>query len=315
MLRRIDEAVAALDQPTMDGINTYFVSWAAGEVGLKVALSGLGGDELFAGYASFANTALLERLTRLAWFVPRMLRRTTSPLVASIIGTRRSRDAAGKAVAAWIDPDMLPHAYFYARALFPLGQLERLVEPRFRPSTVAADGVTLEPTWLGWLDRAASEARKLEPVAATAWLEMRCYMAGTLLRDTDSVSMARSLEVRVPLLDTPLVEFVRSLPDAARQRARTQKALLVEALAGLLPEEILGQRKKTFTLPWEEWLRGPLRPRLESSFAEIAPSLAPYLRAEGVRGVWMAFLEGRTSWSRPWALYVLNEWCKRQLGA
>jgi asparagine synthase (glutamine-hydrolysing) len=315
MLRRIDEAVAALDQPTMDGINTYFVSWAAGEVGLKVALSGLGGDELFAGYASFANTALLEQLTRLACFVPRTLRRATSPLVASIIGTRLSRDAAGKAVAAWIDPHTLPHPYFYARALFPLGQLERLVEPRFRPSTVGADGVTLEPTWLGWLDRAASEAGKLEPVAATAWLEMRCYMASTLLRDTDSVSMARSLEVRVPLLDTPLVEFVRSLPDAARQRARTQKALLVEALAGLLPEEILGKRKKTFTLPWEEWLRGPLRPRLESSFADIAPSLAPYLRAEGVRSVWTMFLEGRTSWSRPWALYVLNEWCKRQLAA
>jgi asparagine synthase (glutamine-hydrolysing) len=315
MLRRIDEAVAALDQPTMDGINTYFVSWAAGEVGLKVALSGLGGDELFAGYASFANTALLERLTRLAWFVPRTLRRATSPLVASIIGTRLSRDAAGKAVAAWINPAALPHPYFYARALFPLGQLEQLVEPRFRPSTVGADGVTLEPTWLGWLDRAASEAGKWGPVAATAWLEMRCYMASTLLRDTDSVSMARSLEVRVPLLDTPLVEFVRSLPDTARQRARTQKALLVEALAGLLPEEILGQRKKTFTLPWEEWLRGPLRPRLESSFADIAPSLAPYLRAEGVRSVWTTFLKGRTSWSRPWALYVLNEWCKRQLAA
>jgi asparagine synthase (glutamine-hydrolysing) len=315
MLRRIDEAVAALDQPTMDGINTYFVSWAAGEVGLKVALSGLGGDELFAGYASFANTALLKRLTRLAWFVPRPLRRATSPLVASIIGTRLSRDAAGKAVAAWTDPDTLPHPYFYTRALFPLGQLERLVEPRFRPSTVGADGVTLEPTWLGWLDRTAGEAGKLEPVAATAWLEMRCYMASTLLRDTDSVSMARSLEVRVPLLDTPLVEFVRSLPDAARRRARKQKALLVEALAGLLPEEILGQRKKTFTLPWEEWLRGPLRPRLESSFADIAPSLAPHLRAEGVRSVWTAFLGGQTSWSRPWALYVLNEWCKRQLAA
>jgi len=315
MLARIDEAVAALDQPTMDGINTYFVSWAAREVGLKVALSGLGGDELFAGYASFAHTALLKRLTRLAWFAPRPLRRATAPLVASIVGSRLSRDAAGKAVAAWTDPDTLPHPYFYARALFPFGQLERLVEPRFRPSTVGADGVTLEPTWLGWLDHTASEAGKLEPVAATAWLEMRCYMASTLLRDTDSVSMARSLEVRVPLLDTPLVEFVCALPDAARQRARTQKALLVEALAGLLPEEILGQRKKTFTLPWEEWLRGPLRPRLESSFADIAPSLAPHLRAEGVRSVWTAFLEGQTSWSRPWALYVLNEWCRRQLSA
>src|SRR5580693_5219378 len=192
MLGRLDEAIGALDQPTMDGINTYFVSWAAREVGLKVALSGLGGDELFAGYASFANTALLQRLTRLAWFVPRPLRRATAPLLASILAGRMSRDAAGKAASAWSDPDTLPHPYFYARALFPPGQLERLIEPRFRPSTVGADGVTLEPTWLGWLDRTASEAGELQPVAATAWLEMRCYMASTLLRDTDSVSMARS---------------------------------------------------------------------------------------------------------------------------
>jgi asparagine synthase (glutamine-hydrolysing) len=315
MLARIDEAVAGLDEPTMDGINTYFVSWAAREVGLKVALSGLGGDELFAGYASFANTALLQRLTRLAWFVPQPLRRAVTPLMTSILAARMSRDAAGKAVAAWTDPDTLPHPYFYARALFPPGQLERLMEPRFRPSTIGADGVTLEPTWLGWLDRIASEAGKLEPVAATAWLEMRCYMASTLLRDTDSVSMARSLEVRVPLLDTPLVEFVSSLPDVARQRTGTQKALLVEALSGLLPEEILSQRKKTFTLPWEEWLRGPLRPRMEASFADVAPSLASQLRAEGIRSVWAAFLEGKTSWSRPWALYVLNEWCKHHLAA
>ena len=141
------------------------------------------------------------------------------------------------------------------------------------------------------------------------------YTRNQLLRDIDAVSMSHSLEVRVPLLDTPLVEFVSSLPDGARHRPGAQKALLVESLAGLLPEEILGQRKRTFTLPWEEWLRGPLRPRLEASFRDIAPSLAPHLQREGVRGVWAAFLEGKTSWSRPWALYVLNEWCRHHLAA
>ncbi len=313
IVSRLDEAIAALDQPTMDAVNTYFVSWAARKVGLKVALSGLGGDELFAGYPTFADTPRLAKLIRIAWFVPAGIRRGTGPLFAA--AWRASPDAGRKAAGAWLYPDALPHPYFFARTLFPPGRLERIIEPRFRPSTVGADGVTLEPTWLGWLQRSADEARKLEPIGGISWLEMRNYMAGTLLRDTDEVSMAQSLEVRVPLLDTPLVEFVWSLPDAARRRAGTQKALLVEALGDLLPEEIFAQRKRTFTLPWEEWLRGPLRVKLDASFAEPSPSLAPFLRPGGMAGVWNDFLAGKTTWSRPWSLYVLNEWCRRHLTA
>jgi len=315
LVARLDEALGALDQPTMDGINTYFVSWAAKEVGLKVALSGLGGDELFAGYQTFADTPRLSRLIRCAWFVPAPVRRMTAPLVASLAARQGSPDAGRKAAAAWAYPDTLPHAYFFARTLFPPGQLERIIEPRFRPSTVNADGVTLEPTWLGWLEHTADEARKLEPIAGISWLEMRTYMASTLLRDTDTVSMARSLEVRVPLLDTPLVEFVGSLPDRARHQPGVQKALLVQALGDLLPQEILAQRKRTFTLPWEEWLRGPLRARMEASFSDLAPSLVRQLRPGGIPSVWTDFLAGKTTWSRPWSLYVLNEWCRQHLTA
>jgi asparagine synthase (glutamine-hydrolysing) len=315
VVARLEEALAALDQPTMDGINTYFVSWAARQMGLKVALSGLGGDELFAGYQTFADTPRLSRLIKCAWFMPAVARRMTASLIAGLAARPGSPDAGRKAAAAWAYPDALPHAYFFARTLFPPGQLERVIEARFRPSTVSADGVTLDPTWLGWLERTADEARKLEPVAEVSWLEMRTYMASTLLRDTDAVSMAQSLEVRVPLLDTPVVEFVGSLPDAARWRPGTQKALLAEALGDLLPQEILGQRKRTFTLPWEEWLRGPLRPRMEASFGDPAPALGAYLRPGGMRTVWMDFLAGKTTWSRPWSLYVLNEWCRRHLAA
>jgi asparagine synthase (glutamine-hydrolysing) len=314
VVSRLDEAVAALDQPSMDGINTYFVSWAAREAGLKVALSGLGGDELFGGYATFTDTPRIMRLIKMAWFAPSPVRNAVAPLLRAVIAQQSSLDAARKAIAAWLQPDALPHAYFFARSLFPVGaELSRLIEPRFRPSSVASDGVTLEPTWLGWLERAADGARKLEGMGSVSWLEMRCYMVGTLLRDTDSVSMARSLEVRVPLLDTPLVEFVGALPDAARRRNGTAKALLIEAVADSLPREILTQRKRTFTLPWEEWLRGPLRKKLESSFAEPAPGLAQFLRTDGVRQVWSAFLAANTSWSRPWSIYVLNEWCRRHL--
>jgi asparagine synthase (glutamine-hydrolysing) len=309
---RLDEALAALDQPTMDGINTYFVSWAAREAGLKVALSGLGGDELFAGYSTFADTPRLSQLATAAKFVPSALRGTTSGMLRSLLASGRSPDAATKATAAWRNPERLPHPYYFARALFPPGEIEKLIEPRFRPSTLAADGHTLEPTWLGWLQLAADEAQHMDPIEALSWLELRTYMASTLLRDTDSVSMARSLEVRVPLLDTPLVEFVAALPDGARRKSGVQKALLVEAMGDLLPAEITSQKKRTFTLPWEEWLRGPLRTRMEESFASVPAALTALVKPDGVSSVWNAFLSGKTSWSRPWSLFVLYEWARRQ---
>lgn len=311
VLARIDEALAALDQPSMDGINTFFVAWAARQAGLKVALSGLGGDELFAGYRTFPDTARLQTLAGLARFVPGFLRSATAGSFARLLSTRCSPDAAAKAASAWNKPGTLPHPYYFARLLFPPEQVSRITDPRFRPSTVSPDGAALEPTWVGWQQRIADEAMHMQPVAAVTWLELRNYMVNTLLRDTDSVSMANSLEVRVPLLDAPLVEFVCSLPDEARRRRGTHKALLTAALDGILPAEILRQKKRTFTLPWEEWLRGPLRAKVEQGLREAAPALAPYWKAKGVQQVWAAFLARTTSWSRPWSLFVLNEWCRR----
>jgi asparagine synthase (glutamine-hydrolysing) len=313
VLNRLDEAVGALDQPTMDGINTYFVSWAARQVRLKVALSGLGGDELFAGYRTFADTPKLAKLEAVSRFVPGAFRRISVPLVNSLLARNGTVDAARKASNAWLVPDALPHPYFFTRLLFPPTEVARLTEPRYRNSNVGQDGVTLEPTWMGWLEQAADQARAKQAAAGVSWLEMRTYMASTLLHDTDSVSMAQSLEVRVPFLDTPLVEFACALPDAARIQPGVHKGLLKAALAGLLPTEILEQKKRTFTLPWEDWLRKALKPRVEESLKQLAPQLRKHLHAPAVEMVWDNFQYGRTTWSRPWSLYVLNEWCRREL--
>ena len=313
MLTRLEEALAALDQPTMDGINTYFVSWAARQVGLKVALSGLGGDELFAGYRTFADTPRLAKLESVARFVPGAIRKASAPFLTSLVARKGSADAARKARDAWIKPSVLPHAYFFTRLLFPPSEVQKLTDAHYRNSTIAKDGVTLDPTWLGWLELASDQAQSVGPIAGVSWLEMRTYMASTLLHDTDSVSMACSLEVRVPFLDTPLVEFVSTLPDDARVQPGISKALLRNALAGMIPPEILDQRKRTFTLPWEHWLRGALREQVQSSLKDLSPALQNGLHAAGVQRVWDNFEQGQTTWSRPWSLYVLNEWCRRHL--
>jgi asparagine synthase (glutamine-hydrolysing) len=144
-------------------------------------------------------------------------------------------------------------------------------------------------------------------------MEANSYLVNTLLRDTDSMSMAHSLEVRVPFLDHPLVEFVTQLPQQTKLRKGTPKALLVSALADLLPDEVVKQTKRGFTFPWAEWLRGPLKSSVQAGFSELSPALQGTLNAESARGVWRNYLDGKTSWSRPWSLYVVNEWTKKHL--
>jgi len=301
MLSRIDEAVTALDQPSMDGINTYFVSWAARQAGLKVALSGLGGDEIFGGYSTFRSTPQVERVAEVARRLPAAVRRATAPAVARLAGG--TPDAVRKAAAVWREPDAFPQAYFFARALFTPEQVDALLQGE--PAESGTD-------WGGWLESAVKQAEHFDAFTAVSWLESRSYLVNTLLRDTDSMSMAHSLEVRVPFLDHPLIEFMSGLPLATKRGE--PKALLIEALLDLLPAEVVDKPKQTFTLPWERWMRGVLKGKVASGLAEVAPPLRDALDAAEVQQVWRQFQAGETSWSRPWSLYVLNEWAKRHLG-
>lgn len=310
MLGRISEAVGALDQPTMDGINTYFVSWSARQAGLKVALSGLGGDEVFGGYRTFSRTASFQRMTKVGRLVPAGVRSATATALAQAGGTFMSGDAARKMAALWSGPGSLPDPFYFGRALFTPAQVSELMNGAPAGHTPDGDG----SLWWEWLSTSAEEARNLDAFASVSCMEASSYLVNTLLRDTDSMSMAHSLEVRVPFLNHPLVEFVTQLPQELKLRKGTPKALLVTALEDLLPSEVVYQTKRGFTFPWAAWLRGPLKKKIENGFDDLAPALRESLNPQTVRSIWQSYLDGKTTWSRPWSLYVLNEWVKRHLG-
>lgn len=305
MLARLGEAMGGLDQPSIDGINTYFVSSSARQAGLKVALSGLGGDEVFGGYSTFWRTAKYQRMSTVGSLMPAGVRSAMASIVGDAGGRFMRGDATRKLAALLKSPESLPDPFYFGRALFTPVQVSDL--------TNEAKPAEARPLWWNWLAESAAHAREMDAFAAVSCMEAQSYLASTLLRDTDSMSMAHSLEVRVPFLDHSLVEFVTQLPQEVKLRRGMTKALLVSALEDLLPSEVVNQPKRGFAFPWAAWLRGPLKEKVDDGFSEFAPALQENLNSENARGVWRSYLEGKTSWSRPWSLYVLNEWTKAHL--
>ena len=302
LLAQLDDAVNSLDQPTMDGLNAYFVSRAAHRAGLKVALSGLGSDEIFGGYSTFVNTPRIALAAGMGRWIPSPLRNLTANAAARMA----SGDAARKAAAAWRTPGAFPHSYFFTRTLFTPSRTRRLLAPY-----LASDEYSNSETpWRAHLREIAQQGKGLDSFTAVSCFELQSYMVNTLLRDTDSVSMANSLEVRVPFLDHRLVEFVSRLPKSAKTKRGVLKALLAEATSDILPAEAARRPKRTFTLPWDVWLRGPLGVRVSQDLSDLAPELQRYMNARSVRGAWQNFVVGQTNWSRPWSLFVLNKWVR-----
>lgn len=305
----IPAAVGAMDQPTMDGLNTYFVSQQARAAGVKVVLSGLGGDEFFAGYSNFRSVPRMERFSRWWGHVPGAVRGAAAGAFASL---RAENDQNRKLAAIVRENGRLVHPYFLMRMLFtPEQRAELLAGARAGNATARADDADAANAELR---RMLERTRDLDAVNRVSYLEARCYMLNTLLRDSDFMSMAHGLEVRVPLIDHRLAENALAVPGAWKLNTETPKPLLVGALRGALPGSIVHRPKRGFTLPFERWLREGLRGEVEASMQRIeAGALAGWVDGVAARRVWSDFLRGATSWTRPWSLFVLECWCARHL--
>jgi asparagine synthase (glutamine-hydrolysing) len=201
-----------------------------------------------------------------------------------------------KIIELFKEGSTLKHPYFWLRALFTAEQKNHLLNGySFKSADKQLD--------LGSLDI----------INQLSYLEMTNYMRDILLRDTDSMSMSHSLEVRVPLLDHKLVEFMFSVPGRFKMGGLINKPLLVRSLERPLPEAIFKRRKMGFTLPFQFWLKQSLKEEVEVTLRARNGILQEFINEEEVFKLWQGFLKGHYSWQRPWAIYVLKSWVKLYL--
>jgi len=304
LLDQLPEALAAMDQPTGDGINTFVIARAVRSTGLKVAQSGLGGDEIFGGYPSFRRLRGVHRAARWWGRVPTGVRRA----VAGVVERVGSSAAAGKVAATLESDGTLAQLFPPTRQIFTRAQKLSLLQPSLRKS-IDPDGDPYAPA----LARAFENHPEAGILAQVSYAEVRTYMHDVLLRDTDQMSMAHGLEVRVPLLDHRLVEYAMGLPDSLKLARRTPKRLLVESLGGRLPDEIVYRPKQGFALPLELWMRTGLRGFCEAQLTAGPLDGQATLRVDRVKALWQSFLSGgrEATWSRVWVLVVLTDWLER----
>lgn len=277
VLASVVEGIQRMDLPSADALNTYVVCKAIAGRGIKVALSGLGGDELFGGYPSFRDVRWLRRLACL----PRAIfsaAGVVSPLARRLADMPETADTL--ALALW-------RRRYWSDEMLASAGLPTTRQCSVTPPHLSGD------------------------FARISWAELTGYMRNTLLRDADQMSMAVSVELRVPFLDHKLVEYVLELPEAEMRRWPGTKGLLLASCKDILPKNVYNRKKMGFCLPMDSWMRGPLRSFLEKGLSEVT-ALTPIKEAV-VRKMRVQFNAGALHWTRLWSLVVLGHYLRKTL--
>lgn len=272
----VEESVAAMDLPSVDAINTYIISKAVRLHSVKVALSGLGGDELFGGYPSFKDAHYLRFLSLLPNFVGKSIGRFSNKFA-------KVEDIAGQHVS-------IQTAALARRIHTTNLDLKFLGLPTL-PFTDYGDFF-------------------IDSFGEVSWTELRGYMQNMLLRDNDQMSMAVSLETRVPFLDHQLVELCLAFGEKAKRPTKENKSLLLEACRDLLIPEVYQRKKQGFVLPMNSWLRNELQGfSIEglSIVKQYFPEFEKFLEKLHTQ-----FMKGKLHWTRLWAWVVLGHWLAKR---
>ena len=291
----LDDYIRAMDQPTVDGLNSYWISKIVAERGFKVALSGQGGDELFGGYTSWKWFERLERIA--AWARP------LPSAVGRLFDRERWPYRWRKFRYLFGADDPFVASQMAVKTLFPEGDVARLTAP-------LGEHEAFNDVWK-YLSECASQAAGLPLPDKLSMMDIRTHLQPRLLRDLDALSMAHSLEVRPAFLDDEVVKFMLNMPGPAR---RHPKELLLQAIHRFMPGELLAdlksRAKRTFTFPFARWLTRDLKPLLAETFSPGRLADRGILDPQAVNRIWQRFQSSPESvgWSRIWSLFVLARW-------
>ena len=307
-LTHLDTALAAIDQPTFDGINTFFVSRAVRDAGMTVALAGTGGDEIFGGYRSFSEVPRAARLARLLRWLPDGLLRGAATAFARLklgrFGEIPPQTRWGKLGDVLCSGGGLVDAYQVSYGLF--------TEDVHRALWRAGDDSLRRGLPTAYADELEQRLRGRSPLHAVSTLELANFLGERLLRDTDWAAMAVSLEVRVPLLDHRVLEAAARIPTTRRFAPLGKKMLLRELGLDAVPAEIFDRKKSGFVLPIETWCRQRLEGEVADVLLDRAACESAGLDADTVARLWRSFSSGAPGmyWSRVWSLFALLRWCR-----
>src|SRR6266404_404782 len=304
----IPAAVAQLDEPFADPsfLPTLLLSRFTRRH-VKVALAGDGGDELFAGYDPF----LAHRPAALFARVPRPLRAALHQILHRLPSSSRdmSLDFRLKQFLRGVDaPPSLRHASWIAS--FLPGEMGALLHPGLR--SLASPEIAFRQV----LEDAMRSGARPGSIDEALRYYLTRYLADDILVKADRASMAASLELRAPFLDTAVVEFAARLPWRLKMSLTSTKLLLRRALRGAVPEEILRRPKKGFGIPVAAWIRGPLRPLFEEELSERALRDGGVFDPTAVRALLSTHLDGRADLRKPlWTLLMFQLWRRRHAQA